>query len=77
MLWIEGGQAFSESRAVMKAASYLGGWWSRLAVLGSLCPSFVLNGVYKFIAENRHQLSSNATVCLVPSPEQSNRFLTQ
>ena len=77
MLWIEGGQAFSESRAVMKAAGYLGGWWSRLAVLGSSCPSFVLDGVYKFIAKNRHQLSSNAVVCLVPSPEQSDRFLTQ
>src|SRR3954452_17366175 len=40
MLWIEGGQVFTESGAVMKAAGYLGGWWSRLAVLGSFCPSF-------------------------------------
>ncbi len=75
MLWIEGSQVFAESGAVLKVARYLGGWWCRLAVLGSLCPSFILNGVYKFIAKNRRQLSSKAAVCLVPSPEQRNRFL--
>jgi predicted DCC family thiol-disulfide oxidoreductase YuxK len=70
-----GGQVFAESGAVMKAAGYLGGWWRRLAVLGSFCPSFVLNGVYKFIAKNRRRLSSKAAACLVPSPEQRKRFL--
>src|SRR5437764_13686131 len=47
MLWIEGGQVFAKSGAVIKAAAYLGGWWSRLAVIGALCPSFILNGVYE------------------------------
>ena len=75
MLWIEGGQAFAESSAVLKAAGYLGGWWSRLAVLGSFCPPFLLNGVYKFIAKNRARLSSSAVVCLVPNPEKRNRFV--
>jgi len=75
MLWIEGGQVFAESGAVMKAAGYLGGWWRRLAVLGSFCPSFILNGVYKLIAKNRRRLSSKETVCLVPSPDQLKRFL--
>jgi predicted DCC family thiol-disulfide oxidoreductase YuxK len=75
MLWIEGGQVFAKSGAVIKAAAYLGGWWSRLAVLGALCPSFILNGVYEFIAKNRRQLSSNTAVCLTPGPEQRNRFL--
>jgi predicted DCC family thiol-disulfide oxidoreductase YuxK len=75
MLWIEGGQVFAKSGAVIKAAAYLGGWWSGLAVLGSLCPSYILDRVYEFIAEKRLQLSSNAAVCLAPSPEQRNRFL--
>ena len=75
MLWIEGGQVFAESDAVIKAAGYLGGWWRRLAVIGSFCPSFILNGAYKFIAENRRRLSSKAAVCPVPSPEHRNRFL--
>jgi len=76
MLWIEGGKVFAKSGAVIKAAAYLGGWWSRLAVLGSLCPSFILNAVYDFIAKHRRQLSSNTAACLTPSPEQRNRFLT-
>jgi predicted DCC family thiol-disulfide oxidoreductase YuxK len=76
MLWIEGGEVFAKAAAVIRAASYLGGWWSRLAVLGSFCPSFILNGVYELIAKNRRQLSSNAAVCLSPISEQRNRFLT-
>ena len=76
MLWIEGGQVFAESGAVIKAAGYLGGWWSRLAALGSFCPSFLRNGVYRLIAKNRRRLSSNAAVCLAPNPEQRNRFLS-
>jgi predicted DCC family thiol-disulfide oxidoreductase YuxK len=75
MLWVEGGQVFAKSAAVIKAAAYLGGWWSRLAVLGSFCPSFILNRVYEFIADNRRQLSSKGAVCPAPSPEQRNRFL--
>ena len=66
MLWIENGQVFAKSDAVIKAAAYLGGWWSQLAVLGSFCPSFILNRVYEFIAENRRQLSSKAAVCWLP-----------
>ena len=68
MLWIQGGQVFAESGAVMKAAGYLGGWWRRLAVVGFFCPSFILNGVYKFIAKNRGRFSSKAAVCLIPTP---------
>ena len=75
MLWIESGQVFAESGAVMKAAGYLGGWWRRLAVLGSFCPSFILNGVYKLIAKNRRRLSAKEPICLVPSPDQLKRFL--
>ena len=68
-------QVFAESGAVMKAAGYLGGWWRRIAVLASFCPSFILNGVYKLIAKYRRRLSSKETVCLVPSPDQLKRFL--
>ena len=75
MLWIENGDAFAESGAVMKAAGYLGGWWSGLAVLGSLFPPIILNRVYKLIAKNRLRLSANVAVCQVPSSEQRGRFV--
>jgi predicted DCC family thiol-disulfide oxidoreductase YuxK len=75
MLWIEQGHAFAESEAVIKAAAYLGGWWSGLATIGSVLPSSVLNAGYKVIAKNRQRISTKVTACLVPTPEQRNRFL--
>src|SRR5437868_5606246 len=82
MLWIQGGQVFAESGAVLKAATYLGGMWSGLAAVGSLCPSFLLNGIYKLIAKNRRRISSGlqrsagrSAICLLPSAEQRSRFL--
>jgi predicted DCC family thiol-disulfide oxidoreductase YuxK len=75
MLWIEDGSAFAESKAVMKAAGYVGGWWSQLAALASLFPPNILNKLYKIIARHRRRLSTNVAVCQLPSPEQRRRFL--
>jgi predicted DCC family thiol-disulfide oxidoreductase YuxK len=75
MLWIEDGRAFAESNAVIKAAGYVGGWWSRLAVLASPFPPNILNSIYKVIARHRRRLSTNVAVCQIPSPEQRRRFL--
>jgi len=75
MLWIDGDQASIESNAVLRAAHYLGGTWSALAALGSLLPSFLGNWAYRLIARHRRKLSSAATSCVVPTPEQRERFL--
>jgi len=75
MLWIASGQVFTESDAVIKAADYLGGWWSMLAVAGAICPSALLRRLYRLIARNRRRVSSSATNCLLPSAEQRSRFL--
>lgn len=75
MLWIAGDQAAIESNAVLRAARYLGGIFSALAALGSLVPSPVRNWAYRLIARHRRSLASAATSCLVPTPEQRERFL--
>jgi len=75
MLWIAGDQASIESNAVLRAASYLGGVWATLAALGSLVPSLLRNWAYRQIARYRRKLGSSATSCLVPTPEQRERFL--
>ena len=75
MLWVDGDQTSIESNAVLRAARYLGGTWSALAALGSLLPSFLRNWAYRLIARHRRKLSSVATSCLVPTPEQRQRFL--
>ena len=75
MLWVEGGRAFAESDAVIKSSRYLGGWWSRLALLASICPLNIRNRLYKIIAKHRRRLSPNVGVCRLPSPEERGRFL--
>ena len=75
MLWIDSGRVFTESDAVIRAADYLGGTWSLLAVAGSMCPSSLLRRVYRLIARNRRRISSSAAGCVVPSAEQRSRFL--
>ena len=76
MLWIAGDEASIESNAVLRAAGYLGGIWFGLATLGSLVPSPVRNWIYRLIARHRRKLSSPVTSCLVPTPEQRERFLS-
>lgn len=75
MLWIAGDEASIESSAVLRAAKYLGGIWSALAIIGSLVPAPLRNWVYRLIARNRRRLSA-ATSCLVPTAEQRARFLS-
>jgi len=77
MLWIDSGRVFTESDAVIKAADYLGGWWSLFAGAGAICPSALLRRLYRIIARNRRQLSSSAASCVVPSAEQRSRFLAE
>jgi len=72
MLWIEGGQAFARSGAALKVAEYLGGVWSLMASLGSICPKSIRDPIYNGIARNRRRL---LTACPVPAPEQRARFL--
>lgn len=76
MIWMADGQAFVESKAVIKAADYLGGWWSILAEFASIVPPIILNRLYKLIASNRHRISSDVAFCQIPTPEQRRRFLT-
>lgn len=75
MLWVEGGCALAESDAVIKAANYIGGWWSRLALLASIFPPSIRNSIYKIIAKHRRRLSPSQAVCQLPSPEERRRFL--
>ena len=74
LLWIEGGNAFIESDAVLNAGKYVGGIWAVLVSLGSLVPSGLRDPIYRFIARNRRRFSSSATTCFVPTAEQRIRF---
>jgi len=76
MLWIEDGRVFTQAGSVLKSAQYLGGWWARLAALASLLPTPLLNVLYKLIATNRRRLMRGRASCVVPTPEQRDRFVS-
>jgi predicted DCC family thiol-disulfide oxidoreductase YuxK len=75
MLWIEDGNVLTESNAVLRIASYVGGW-CRIAAIASLIPLKFRNWAYRLVARNRHRFARNSGQCLVPTPEQRKRFVS-
>jgi predicted DCC family thiol-disulfide oxidoreductase YuxK len=62
------------SRAALFLAARLPGPWSWLGALGML-PRALLDGAYDLVARHRHGLFPGAEGCLVPRPEERDRFL--
>lgn len=63
------------SRAVLEAGRYLGGAWRLLSALGRVIPSPVRDWGYDLFARNRHRVSGRTESCLLPTPEERERFL--
>ena len=81
VIWVEAGVAgqpervFVRSAAVFRVLRYLGGVWTGLAVVGAIVPAFVRDAVYDWVARHRHQLIRRGKACLLPTPEQRERFV--
>jgi predicted DCC family thiol-disulfide oxidoreductase YuxK len=77
VVWFEpspsGGRVRYHSAAGLAVLRHLGGPWRVLAALGWLVPSPLRDAVYRAIARRRFDLVAPA--CLLPSPEQRERFL--
>ena len=65
----------TRSEAAAFIASQLGVGWSLAGVLLRIVPRRLRDAGYDVVASYRHQLGSSATVCLVPTAEQRQRFL--
>jgi predicted DCC family thiol-disulfide oxidoreductase YuxK len=63
------------SDAVLEAGRYLGGAWAGLAALGRLVPTGLRDRLYDLFARNRHRVASRTESCLLPTPEERERFL--
>ena len=61
------------SRGALRVARYLGGIWAIFGSLGLAVPRPVSDAVYDWIARHRRQLGPDA--CIVPTPEQRQRFI--
>lgn len=63
------------SEAVIKVMRYLGGVWSLLAAFASIIPRFLRDAAYNVVARTRYKVFGRDTACLLPTPEQRQRFL--
>lgn len=65
---------FTESGAVLRALSMLGGLWKTSHVL-VLIPRFVRDALYNWIARNRYRWFGKRDECMIPTQELQSRFL--
>lgn len=65
---------YTQSSAVIRIGSYLGGAW-HLLQLARILPAFIRDAMYRLIARHRHRLSGSRTQCVIPSAQDRARFL--
>jgi len=76
IVWVgEDGVALVRSAAASAVARYLGGGWAVVAWLAALVPRSLRDRGYDLIAKHRHELTKNGPECLLPTPEEKQRFL--
>jgi predicted DCC family thiol-disulfide oxidoreductase YuxK len=64
------------SEAALRIAARLTGPWPLLARLARLVPRALRDTVYELIARHRYRWFGRRETCLLPTPEQRERFLT-
>jgi predicted DCC family thiol-disulfide oxidoreductase YuxK len=72
-LLVDGAQAWTDSDAIRRVLTGLGGLW-RLAGVIAVVPRVVRDPLYRWIARNRYRLFGT-TECRVPTEEERARFL--
>ncbi len=71
---IENGKAYMQSTAALKVCKHLKGAWPMLYGL-IIIPSFLRDGVYKWIAKNRYKWFGKKGECMIPTAELQSKFL--
>lgn len=74
MLYVEGNQFFAKSDAFLYVIRKFGMPW-RILYLFKIIPKSIRNWLYDRIALNRYSLFGKYDSCMLPSPENENRFL--
>lgn len=72
---VEGAQSWRDSSALLKVLRHCGWFWRAIAGVARLCPCFVRDAGYRLIARNRYRWFGQQAVCVLPNPEQADRFI--
>lgn len=72
---VEGGRAYTKSRAALRIARGMDAPWPALRAL-AVVPRAVADFVYDRVARNRYRLFGRTEACMLPPPEVRARFLS-
>lgn len=75
VILVAGGRAYMHSTAALRIARELGGIWP-LLYGAMILPRFTRDYLYKLFARNRYRLFGKKDVCMMPTPEIRERFLS-
>ena len=70
----DGQNTFTESDAVYKILSSLGGIWNALTIF-RLMPRSISNWIYRLVARNRYKIFGKKDQCMVPDWNVKDRFI--
>ena len=73
-LLLEGDAAWTDTDAIRRVITGLGGVWRVAHVLAGI-PKPLRDRIYRFVARNRYRWFGRNAACFVPTPEQRARFL--
>ncbi len=74
VIFIENGIAYHESTAALKICRHLDGGWKLFYAL-IIIPTFIRDGIYKWIGKNRYKWFGKQETCMLPTAEQRARFV--
>jgi predicted DCC family thiol-disulfide oxidoreductase YuxK len=75
IILIEDEKAYTYSTAALRIARKLSGLWSSFYLL-RIVPRFIRDFFYKLFAKYRYRLFGKRDVCMMPTPEIKQRFLS-
>jgi len=75
IIFIENGEIYQKSTAILKISTYLSGLW-KLNYGFIIIPKFIRDAIYSFIAKNRYKWFGKKDVCMIPTKELKIRFLS-
>lgn len=76
IILVENDTAYTHSTAGLRIAKRLGGIWS-LAYVFIIIPAFIRDYCYKLFAKYRYRLFGRTEVCMLPTVDVKERFLSE
>ena len=77
VIYIEKGQFYTESEAIIHLLKRLGGIWGMLSAIIRHIPRKWRDYLYRLIARNRYQIFGKKNQCFIPSNNYTDRFIPE